>query len=91
MIHSVNLGKVNTILQLLVQGTIVHWICLAAQNLTSLGRQLAMLTMWRDCVSNTRVCELGSSPANDALMAADHSSLDVCRVVAEPSNAESLV
>ena len=52
MIHSVNLGKVNTILQLLVQGTI--WICLAAQNLTSLGRQLAMLTMWRDYVWVTR-------------------------------------
>ena len=69
----------------------MHWICLAAQNLSSLGRQLAMLTIGRDCVSNTRVCELGSSPANDALVAADHGSLDVCRVVAEASNAESLV
>ena len=42
-------------------------------------------------MSNTRVCELESSPANDALVAADHGSLDVCWVVAEPSNAESLV
>ena len=65
-------------------------MCLDVSSIESI---LHVMTKWRDsCVSNKKVCELrSSSPANDALVAADHGSLDVCRVVAEPSNAESLV